>query len=225
MWNDDLMQEEAWNFGVSFIQDYVLFERDLQINAEYFYTTFQSQLVVDRETSADNIILAPLNGKSYAGSLQLDLRYQPVERLDVLFAYRINDVKQTIGGELKEKPLTSRAKGLINVNYATNLKKWMFDFTVQFNGGGRIPVILSDAAVPTGPVEFDSFTVMNAQITKYFRYWNIYVGSENLADFKQKNPVAGASNPFGSSFDATNVWGPVLGRRIYVGLRFHLNYQ
>ncbi|QGY46851.1 TonB-dependent receptor plug domain-containing protein [Maribellus comscasis] len=224
LWSDDSFQEEAWNFGASFIQDYVLFDRDLQINAEYFYTRFQSQLVVDRETSAENIILSPLNGKSYAGSLQFDMRYQPVERLDVLLAYRINDIKQTIGGVLKEKPLTSRYKGLINLNYTTNLKKWMFDYTIQFNGGGRIPVVSSDAAIATGPEEFDPFTVMNAQITKYFRYWNIYVGSENLAGFKQKNPVTDAAHPYGEFFDATNVWGPVLGRRIYVGLRFHLNH-
>lgn len=224
VWNDNLFQEEAWNFGISFIQDYVVFDRDLQINAEYFYTTFQSQLVVDRETSAENIILSPLNGKSVAGSFQVDVRYQPVERLDVLLAYRMNDVNQTIGGELKEKPLISRYKGLINLNYTTHLKKWMFDYTLQLNGGGRIPLPETDAAVVSGGTEFSPYTVMNAQITKYFRYWNIYAGSENLADFKQKNPVAGAANPFGSNFDATNVWGPVLGRRIYVGLRFNINY-
>jgi hypothetical protein len=66
---------------------------------------------------------------------------------------------------------------------------------------------------------------MNAQITKYFRYWNIYLGAENLTDFKQLNPVTGANDPFGPNFDATNVWGPVKGRRVYLGLRFNLNYE
>ena len=172
LWDEDVFQEEAWNFGVSFIQDYVVWGRDLQINAEYFYTNFQSQLVIDRETSAENIILAPLDGKSYAGSLQFDLKYQPIERLDMLLAYRVNDVKQTIGGILMEKPLTSRYKGLINLNYTTNLKKWMFDYTIQFNGGGRIPYVWSDANTTATAKEFSPFTVMNAQITKYFRYWN-----------------------------------------------------
>jgi outer membrane receptor for ferrienterochelin and colicin len=225
VWEDDVFQEEAWNFGVSVIQDYQLLGRDLQINAEYFYTRFQTQLVVDRETSASSIILSPLDGKSYAGSLQFDVKWQPVNRLDLLLAYRVNDVKQTIGGQLLEKPLTSRYKGLITLNYTTNLKKWMFDYTIQLNGGGRIPYAMSDAAAVTEPKEFSPYTVMNAQVTKYFRNWSIYAGSENLADFKQKNPVAGAENPFGPQFDATNVWGPVLGRRVYAGLRFNLNYQ
>ena len=101
----------------------------------------------------------------------------------------------------------------------------MFDYTVQFNGGGRIPTVGTDATIPAQTVEFSPYTVMNAQVTKYFRYWNIYAGSENFTNFMQKHPVSGADNPFGPAFDATNVWGPVLGRRIYVGLRFNLNYQ
>jgi outer membrane receptor for ferrienterochelin and colicins len=220
-WQDDVMQEEAWNYGIALIQTYTLLGRDLQLNAEYYRTDFQSQLVLDRETSADYIILSPLDGKSYANSIQFDVRWQPIERLDMLLAYRINDVKQTIGGELLEKPLTSRYKGLVNFNYSTNLKKWMFDYTIQFNGGGRIP----DYQLSSGDSEFSPYTIMNAQVTKYFRYWNIYLGSENLTNFTQKNPISGADNPFGPEFSATNVWGPVVGRKIYLGLRFTLNYE
>ncbi len=229
LWENDVFQEKAWNYGISFIQNYSLWDRDLQINAEYFRTDFKEQLVIDRETSVDNIILSALDGKSYANSLQFDLRYEPIERLDVLLAYRINDVKQSIGGKLLEKPLASRYKGLINFNYSTHLKKWMFDYTIQFNGGGRISRVYDDwmntADIASDYFEFSPYTVMNAQVTKYFRNWNIYLGSENFTNFKQKNPVAGADDPFGQQFDATNVWGPVLGRRIYIGLRFKLNNE
>jgi outer membrane receptor for ferrienterochelin and colicins len=228
-WTDDVFQEKAWNYGFAVVQNYALWGRELQLNAEYFRTDFLTQLVIDRETSAENIILAPLDGQSWSNSLQFDLRYQPIERLDMLLAYRHNDVRQTIGGQLLEKPLTSRYKGLITLNYTTNLKKWMFDYTIQFNGGGRIPRVheewMDRADISGDFFEFSPYTVMNAQITKYFRYWNIYFGAENLADFKQLNPIAAADDPFGPHFDATNVWGPVKGRRIYLGLRFNLNYE
>jgi len=227
-WADNIFQEKAWNYGFALVQYYTLWDRELQLNAEYFRTDFQTQLVVDRETSSENIILTPLDGQSYSNSIQFDLRYQPLERLDMLLAYRHNDVKQTIGGQLLEKPLTSRYKGLATFNYTTNLKKWMFDYTIQFNGGGRIPRVYEEwmnlADISGDFFEFSPYTVMNAQVTKYFRYWNVYFGAENFTDFKQKNPVAGADDPFGPDFDATNVWGPVMGRRIYLGLRFNLNY-
>ena len=228
-WQDKNMFEEALNYGFSVVQDYTLWGRDLQINTEFFRTDFQSQLIVDRESSSSHVILSPLTGKSYANSLQFDLRYQPVERFDVLLAYRFNDTKQTVGGELKEMPLTSRYKGLLNFNYSTNLKKWMFDYTVQFNGGGRIPRPAENwqnsVNVSADYFEFQPYTVMNAQVTKYFRYWNIYLGAENITDFMQPNPVEGAENPFSQGFDATNIWGPVAGRKVYLGIRFQLNYE
>ena len=228
-YTNNVMQEEAWNYGFSLIQNYLLLGRDLTVNAEFFRTDFKSQLVIDRETSADYVILAPLDGTSYANSLQFDVRWQPIERLDLLLAYRVNDIKQTIGGELRDKPLQSDYKGLINLNYTTNLKKWMFDYTLQFNGGGRIPYVyeewMSKVDVSSDFGHFQPYTIMNAQVTKYFRYWSIYLGAENFSDFTQANPVAGAENPFGSDFDATNIWGPVMGRKIYLGLRFNLNYE
>ena len=102
----------------------------------------------------------------------------------------------------------------------------MFDYTIQFNGGGRLPADPFENASVTGSDQrFDSYTIMNAQVTKYFRIWSIYVGSENLTDFKQKNPIDSADNPWGPQFSATNIWGPTMGRKVYVGLRFNLNHK
>jgi len=223
---EETIQEEAWNYGVNFIQKYNVADRDLTISAEFYRTDFQKQLIVDRETSAQQLIIAPLDGKSYANSWQVDVRYPVVKNLDLLVAWRQNDVKQTISGELVEKPLTSRYKGLVTMNYTTNLKRWMFDYTVQFNGGGRLP-LLSDASLNLAGMdeEFPSYTVMNAQVTRYFRYWSIYAGAENLTDYIQHHAVIGHESPFNQGFDATRIWGPVSGRRIYMGLRFTLNYN
>ncbi len=224
---EETLQEEAWNYGFNFIQSYKLFDRDLQISAEIYHTDFQKQLLVDRESDPDKVVIAPLDGTSYATSWQVDLRYPVIRNLDLTVAWRQNEVKQTIGGRLLEKPLTSRYKGLITMNYTTNLKKWMFDYTVQFNGGGRLPVVLANGMnhMDYKYPEFGPYTIMNAQITRYFRMWSVYAGAENLTDYMQKHPVLGANRPFEPGFDATQIWGPVSGRRIYAGIRFTLNYN
>ena len=54
------------------------------------------------------------------------------------------------------------------------------------------------------------------------RRWSIYVGGENLTNFKQKNPIIDAANPWGDNFDSTMIWGPVHGAKAYVGIRFNL---
>jgi outer membrane receptor for ferrienterochelin and colicins len=215
--------EEAWNFGFSLNKEVHLLARPMHFNAEYYRTDFINQLVVDRESSASEIILAPLDGKSYANSYQIELRYEILPRLDITAAYRINDVKQTINNELVRKPLSNKYKGLLTMNYSDRLKKWMFDFTTQFNGGGRLPVAVGDPG--NTPSEFPAFTIMNAQVTKYFRYWNVYLGAENLLDYTQPNPILGADDPFGDNFDATQIWGPMMGRKFYAGIRISLNHK
>ena len=125
------------------------------------------------------------------------------------------------GGASIEKPLVSDYKGLLTASYQTPLKKWQFDLTSQFNGGGRMPT--PDASNPLWEPNFKAYTVVNAQITKYFRQWSIYVGAENLFNYKQPNPIIDASNPRGDNFDGSMVWGPVHGRKIYAGIRFNIS--
>ena len=88
-----------------------------------------------------------------------------------------------MGGRLLRAPLQSKYKGLLNLSYYTNMKKWQFDFTTQFNGPGRIPVPVSENSGQAD--RFDSFRIMNAQISKFFRKWSIYAGCENIGDFTQ----------------------------------------
>lgn len=213
--------EEAWNYGVSLNQELKLFERPMTLSAEYYRTDFLNQLITDRESSAEYISLEALNGKSYANSLQFEIRYEILPRLDLTAAYRVNDVKQTINNQLVIKPLSSKYKGLVALNYSDRLKKWMFDYTAQFNGGGRIPVIPGQNTVQE--TEFPAYTVMNAQVSKFFRKWDLYLGAENLLSYTQANPVLGADRPFDAGFDATRIWGPVQGLKIYAGIRITIN--
>ncbi|MDD2306808.1 MAG: TonB-dependent receptor [Prolixibacteraceae bacterium] len=215
--------EEAWNYGASVNLKIPWTERPLNLNAEYFRTDFINQLVVDRESSASQILLTALDGQSFANSYQLELLYELLPRLDITAAYRVNDVRQTINHELVRKPLVSKYKGLVTINYTDRLKKWMFDYNAQLNGGGRLPIVVDSQL--NSPTEFPSFTVMNAQVTRYFRYWNLYVGAENLLNYTQDHPVLDAERPFGNEFDATRIWGPVMGRRIYAGIRITLNHK
>ena len=219
---DRLKMEEAWNFGVQLNRKFILFDRMLNINLDYYRTDFTNQVVVDNESEVGKVNFYNLVGDSYSNCYQVEVKYELIPRFDVTGAFRYNDVKSTIGGELKRAALQSKFKGLLNLSYYTNMKKWQFDFTAQFNGPGRIPL---NPAIPLEQQKdgFDTFTVMNAQVTKFFRKWSIYVGCENIGDFTQKNPILGADKPWSSSFDSSKIWGPVHGRKFYVGVRFAID--
>ena len=124
-----------------------------------------------------------------------------------------------------ERPLISRSKGLFNLSYSTPLKKWQFDFTTQFNGKGRVPSTGDNPIEYQRPSSFDAYQIVNSQVTKYFKKWNIYAGVENLGNFKQDGPIIAGDDPFGEYFDSSLIWGPIMGRRYYFGLRFSIDRE
>ena len=50
----------------------------------------------------------------------------------------------------------------------------------------------------------------------------MYLGGENITNYRQQNPIIDSQNPFGSTFDATRVWGPIIGTNVYLGIRLEL---
>lgn len=219
----DLKQEAAWNYGVSTAFYIPMLGKTLKLNAEYYYTDFSSQVVVDYDTHQEEIHIGNLHGKSYSHTFQVDATYPLLKGLELTAAYRLNDVRTTYGGVLRERPLTSKYKGLFTASYKTPLGLWQFDATVQLNGGGRNPepYALADGTM-SWERRFHSYEQVSAQITRWFRHWSIYVGGENLTGFKQKTTIYGADNPWGKDFEPTLVWGPVHGRMFYMGVRVNL---
>ena len=221
VFTEDLDQEKAWNFGVSYIKDFYISDKRLRVIADYFRTDFQNQIILDIDADKSMILVYNLEGISYSNSYQLEANFEPFRGADITTAIKYNDVKITQNNELLEKPLTKNVIGLLTMSYATKLKKWQVDYTLQYNGSSRLP-----QTYPTNIYENNrtpDFVIMNAQINKFYKKWNFYVGVENIADYTQKNPIIFSDNPFSDDFDASMVWAPVSGRKFYFGIKFRIN--
>lgn len=222
---DNLDQEEAWNTGLNLSFYIPVAGKELTLNGEWYYTNFIKQVVVDMDSNPHEVSFYNLDGESYSNSFQLEATYPFFRGFTMTAAYRYTDAQtdyrniEGITNRMK-KPLVSDYKGLLTASYQTPLKKWQFDVTSQFNGGGRMPE--ASKSNPLWNSEFKAYTVVNAQITKFFRQWSVYVGGENLFDYTQDMPVIDAMNPRGENFDSSMIYGPVHGRKLYVGVRFNI---
>ena len=225
MMADDLKMEEAWNYGASATQYLNIGDRQLTVSLDAHRTSFMNQVVVDLDTSIDEVRFYNLDGESFSYNYQAEVGYEVIRGLDARAAFRYSDVKYTWNGALIDKPLVSKYKGLATLSYATPLKKWQFDLTAQFNGPGRIPSTAANPVEYQVDDHFDPFTIIHGQITKYFRTWSIYFGAENLTNFTQEKPVLAADQPFGDYFDGSLIWGPLHGRKIYIGFRFGIERE
>ena len=216
VFDEQLLPEEAWNYGLFLSRDVLIKKFKATINLDYHRTNFMNQSIVDEDNYPGEIHFYNLNGVSYSNSFQAELSLKPVKRLEILLAYRINDVKSTYNDVLMSKPLTKKVKGLFTVSYATKYDKWQFDYTLQYNGRSRLP----DTSFTSTDIYSPDYFMMNAQVLKRFKKFELYLGMENILNFMQMETIQGYDDPFGTKFDATKIWGPIMGRKIYAGIRF-----
>lgn len=238
--------EDAWTFGGN-ATFYLPFgaSDDTYLSLDYFGTRFSEQMVVDYEHWLNRIDFYALNGRqSFSNSYQADFNVQPFRGFTVTATFRYTDAKiELVDRGLVEKPMTSRCKGVLNLQYATNLNKWVFDFTASVNGSARVYDFMKDLRDEDGELVYSNgrtlaYPLLYLQVTKRFKGLDIYLGAENLTNFRQKEVILGTAmneasathsgsshsviNPALSDFDASAVWGPIMGTKVYLGVRFTL---
>ncbi|NBC83771.1 MAG: TonB-dependent receptor [Bacteroidetes bacterium] len=217
-----LEPEIAWNYGLNFTQKFRLDYREGSIALDFYRTDFMNQVVVDLDQNTRQAMFYNLEGESYSNSLQAQVDYEVINHLDVRMAYRWYDVKTTFRDGLKDMPLTAQHRAFVNLGYETR-SYWKFDYTINWQGSKRIPNTTDNPVAFQLDERSPAFYLMNAQVTKsWLEKFEIYAGVENLLNFTQDDPVLSASEPFGDYFDSSMIWGPVFGRKLYLGFRYRL---
>ena len=224
-----LNPEIAWNYGASFLQAFKIWGKNAELSVDFYRTHFDNQVVVDLDHSPQQALFYNLNGKSFANSLQAEVSITPVKGLDFKAAYKYYDVQtQFTKGQL-EKTLTPKHRWFANIAYETadthenNHSQWKFDVTFNWLGEQRLPTTATNPLAYRLSDYAPSFATLNAQITRVFsKTFEVYVGGENITNYKQANGILAADAPFGAYFDSTMQYAPAFGQMYYAGLRFKL---
>ena len=212
--NAVVQPEKSWNNGISFVKDFSFFNRKSQLVIDYYRTDFQEQLIVDRDLKENTIIFNNLEGKSYSNAIQVEFSIEPIRNFKIRMAYKYLDVKAEFGGVEQSKVMLPKNRGFLNLGYISRDKRWEIYLTSSVIGQVRLPnhTILEKKS--------ESFSLTNFQVTHIYKKWDIYLGCENVFNYTQVDPIVDGINPFGSNFDATRVWGPIMGTNVYLGIRY-----
>ena len=221
----EIKSEISWNAGISLVKDFIVLEKNGNISLDFYHTLFQNQLIVDRDVALDAIVFQNLANSSYSNSFQVEMSYSPIKNFELRFAYKHLDVKALYDGVMRQQVMIPKNRGFVNLAYRTRNKRWEFDATCTIYGSGRLPVILQASGLEQHDEQSSVYPMVNSQITHIYKKWNFYLGGENLANFRQLNPIIDAHNPFGSSFDANRVWGPIMGWNVYMGVRYAIKQK
>ncbi len=228
---DDM--EQALTVGGSLAQTFHLAQDDqATISFDYFRSQFFNTMVFDQETADNSILIYNSTGRSFTDNYQIDFNWTPFRGFDLFATFRYTNAKMTLerDGEqiLVERPLTSRYKGLINIQYAVG--RWVFDATAQLNGPMRLPELNGDLAkAQTSPELSPVYPMFFAQVSYKISNLTLYLGCENIANYMQGRNGKGTApiimegaTPYDPGFNSSMVWGPLMGRKFYIGLRLNL---
>jgi hypothetical protein len=218
----DLKYEAAWNYGANFTQNFKVAHRNASLSIDLYRTDFTHQILVDVDQSPTSVYFYNVHGKSFSNSLLAVLQYSPATGLDVKLGFKINDVQATYAdGVLRRSPLVAKYRGLITLDYTTPGKKWMFNTNVQIVGPQRLP---DNSAVPRAyvqgfPTTSPTYALLNLQVTRKWKKFEIYAGAENLTGYQQHNAIIAASDPQSPFFNGSQLWAPTMGMVGFLGVR------
>ena len=215
--------EAALTAGGSLSQTFRLAGDDqATISFDYFRTQFFNTVIFDQETANNTIDIYNSKERSFTDNYQVDFNWTPFRGFDLFATFRYTNAKMTLEREngekyLVERPLTSRYKGLINIQYA--VRRWIFDVTAQLNGPMRLPNLDGDMTkCELSPV----YPMFFAQVSYKVSNFTVYVGCENIGNYKQPHPIVGGDAPYAEGFNSSMVWGPLTGIKGYVGIRLNI---
>ena len=214
--------EISWNIGGSLVHEMKIFERKASISLDFYHTRFENQLIVDRDDAINAIVFSNLKNSSFSNSFQTEFSFSLIKNLDIRLAYKFLDVQAKYGNEMRQQVMIPRQRGFVNIAYITRNKRWEYDFTCSVFSPSRLPIQrdFSNDTLLISDLKSPIYAMINAQITHIYKKFDFYLGGENLTNSIQKNPIIDAANPFGSKFDATNIYMPITGINIYVGIRY-----
>jgi hypothetical protein len=205
-----LLPEISWNVGASLVQGFSFKKRKGSLSLDAYHTRFSQQLVADRDTLSGMVVFKNLSANSVATVVQAEFAYAVLPGLDLRLAYKFQDVRALYNGKLQTQVLLPRQRLFANIGYQTRNKRWAHDLTYSRYSAVRLPQ----------GGQGQAWGLLNAQVTRNWKQLELYVGGENLLNVMQHHPIVAAQNPFGPDFDATEIWAPIMGWNMYIGLRY-----
>jgi len=222
IFEEQLLPEEAINYGINFTQAFETGNITGFISADYYRTDFQNQIFPDYDSNPTQAIIKNYKGTSISNGFQIELYLNFWQRFELKTGYNYLDVYRREEGVKQLLPFNARHKVLTTLSYKPLSKKFHFDTNIHWYGEQRLPDTGTNPMAFQRPDFSDPFTVVNSQFTYNLKNTEVYIGCENIFDFRQKRPIISWQDPFSPFFDSSSVWGPTRGRELYIGVRYFL---
>ncbi len=222
---EELAPEEAITLGVNIIKKLTISDARTTIILDGYFTQFQNQVFPDLDRDAGTIFFTNYREKSTAHSFQIENRWEVNQHFDFKWAYTYQVSLREREGVIEALPLKPKHKVLTQASYTFAGDLSQLDLTGKWTGRQRLPDssgFPSEFALDDYAKDYFTFDIQFTRRQFLIEGFEVYLGVENITDFRQEKPILGYENRKGRYFDPSFVWGPTLGREFYLGLRYKI---
>jgi outer membrane receptor for ferrienterochelin and colicins len=220
----NLKAEQAVNYGLNLVHNFTAFYKKGSIGIDVYRTEFKNRIRVDLDKDPLVVnVYSQANG-SFSNTFQTEFVYKILKTVELKLAYKYLDVQSNFNGNYLRDPYIAKHRFLTTFSYESFDRKWRSNLGINWVGSKRLPQTHPHFGTENLPLSSPSYTIINTQVTRIFKSYEVYLGAENLFDFKQMTHLLGSDDPYGPYFDAAYIWGPMDGRRVYVGFRYKISH-
>lgn len=225
IFTEPLQAEKALNYGINITQKFDTKDENLSgyFSADFYRTDFQNQIFPDYDTDPTKAIIQNFGGTSISNGFQAEIYLKIWQKFELKTGYNYLDVYRMNGETKQILPFNPKHKVLTTLSYKPLSNKYHFDMNIHWHGEQRLPITQSNPTEFQRPDFSEPYTIVNAQFTYNLKKLEIYVGCENIFNFRQNRPINSWQNPFSPYFDSSSVWGPTRGRETYLGVRYRIS--
>lgn len=203
------------------------------VETNAWWTHFTNQIIADYDTNPDEIRYANLDGHSTSRGIGTQIEWSTPWLLRVMSSVHYTDAYVSSPDEPKTRLIYAPVwSGTNTLSYQWYPRKISLDVSMQWYGPMRLPVFVNDFRPEYSP----AYALLNIQGGwKVTHDLELEVGVKNLFNFVPVTPLMRPFDPFdkeinnpvnnpnGYSFDTAYVFAPLMGRRAYITLKYHID--
>lgn len=217
---EELDPERIINYGTDILYYFNFGDFAGSLNLDFYRTFFSNKIIPDYNVNPSEVVFANLNGSAFSNVFQSEANINFMRYLDVKLAYKLIDLQYENNGTFYQQPFNSTHRFFSSFSYTTD--SWSVSSGLQWFGIQQLPSTVSNPIEHQRPSESESYTMINAQFNKFFDFFEVYAGVENILNFSQEFPIIAPEDPFGPYFDTSYIWGPTSGTEFYFGFRYSI---
>lgn len=211
--------EHAWSYGFFWHHSYPLSGGILRVSVDGVRAHLTRPLLWDIERPWEVRVFSSEKPALYQ-TLYTEIQYELPDQLRFSLGYKLQEVWWHLRDQWVFRPMLPRHRIAGWLTWLTLSRRWQADAILSWYGSQRLPSTLEKDEPYRLPLRAPAYAILTLQVTHRIDQWEIQLAGENLNGFRQAQPVLAADQPFSPQFDASLVWGPIMGRMASLTVRY-----